>query len=237
MNAIAMITGAAPAAPTLALSTTSVTNLASEIKLRSFAPGSDLKLLDACQRRFDRVARSRAGRPLVYRYRPDDLFARDAMAVAAIENRKVVGTLHYHKAASGMTIRGMAVDPAQSGRKLGSAMAALAIVHGWAMYGAVPAIECVIRVREDGSLNEPSRASFQKLGFILLARTGRADLTGRYEDRVLFETAETNPFDASVFVRYRTMMAAGPEVYEVARAFLAHWSHAVLPLAPRRLGR
>ncbi|WP_439629962.1 hypothetical protein [Shinella sp.] len=215
-------------------STLVFTNRHAGISLKSFEPFQDsetLRMTADCEALFQSVRDSGEPGRFVFGRSPDDLYKRDARMVAAIWDTQIVGTLHFHRdTPNRLTLRGAAVDPAFSGQRICSAMGAAAMLHDVLIHGPFAEVACAIRQLPDGTLNEPSKISFGRLGLMLEAAIATTYLEGNYRDRHLFATSEIDHQGA--FIRYRRMIA-GPETFLRARAFLAPWSDAVLPLPKR----
>ncbi|WP_186388774.1 GNAT family N-acetyltransferase [Stappia sp. TSB10P1A] len=229
---------AAPKGPTprLPLSTVSVRNRHANIELSSARPMSDaeaLRLTAASLDLFNEVLASDAGRAMLFRFEPRDLIERDAHVVCARDGTRVVGTMHFHRDdRDRLVLRGAVVHPDYAGLKIASAMGALGMLHDFVANGEVREICLAVRQTGSGRLNEASRISFSRLGFLLETQAGRTALTGTFRDRHLLNSSEQDA-DGVPFIRYR-QMTAGPEILPRARAFLAAWSEAVLPVTGGR---
>lgn len=228
--------GAAPAAPelydtTLPLSELLVTNRHSGITIRSFRPLVDadaLRETAACDDLFNRVLNSEAGRPYLFVFEPVDFIERGAHLISVRDGERVVGTMHFHRdAMDKLTLRAAAVDSRYSGQKIAGAMGATAILHDAVANGPVEEIYCAVRVLPDGTLNEPSKVSFARLGFMLETEIGITYVDGSFRNRHLLPGVEFAD-DGRMFTRYRRM-TAGPDILPRARAFLSAWSQAILP--------
>ena len=207
------------------------TNRNAEISLNSFEPFRDaatLRMTADCETLFQSVRDSNEVGRFVFGRSPEDLFVRDARMVAATYRDQVIGTLYFHRETPDrLTLRGAAVDPAFSGQRICSAMGAAAMLHDALIHGPFAEVTCAIRQLPDGSLNEPSKISFSRLGLMVETGAGTTYLEGNHRDRHLFGTSEMDHEGA--FIRYRRMIG-GPETLPRARAFLAAWSEAILPL-------
>lgn len=207
------------------------TNRNAGITLSSFEPFQDaetLRMTADCEALFQSVRDADDVGRFVFARSPEDLFVRDARMVAATHRDQVIGTLYFHRETPDrLTLRGAAVDPAFSGQRICSAMGATAMLHDALIHGPLAEVACAIRQLPDGSLNEPSKISFRRLGLMVEAGAGTTYLEGKHRDRHLFATSEVDHEGA--FIRYRRMIG-GPETLPRARVFLAAWSEAILPL-------
>ncbi|SMD14962.1 hypothetical protein [Rhizobium sp. RU36D] len=228
--------GAAPAASDtsshLALRDISLTvaNRHCGIILRSFDPFTDADSLNRtanCKALFDSILHTEQGRPMLRQYEPRDLIVDSAVMIEAGFEGHAIGTLYFHRdAGNNMLFKAVVVHPAFGGMKLATAMISVAILTDLVTNGPAQEYRCTIRELPEG-LNEASRISFARLGFLLETETGKSQLKGNIHDRHRFASAEQDQ-NSPFFIRYRRM-SAGPEAVPAARAFLAAWSEAILP--------
>lgn len=226
---------APPLEPLLKSSRLSVANPHAGVELVSFAPGDDLQAAADAKALFDRVLTSPDGQRFLDGYLGAELFESHGMLVVARHGRSVLGTLRFREIEPGeLLIQSVAVSRRHAGMKLASAMTALAIQHGRLAFGDAQHITCTIRAFGDGGLNDRSHASFTRLGFALEAQMGKHVIVGTYRDRHQYRSAEIE--DGRAIIRF-LWMSAGPEIYPIARRFLAGWSNAVFAQSlPKRRG-
>lgn len=190
-----------------------------DILIQSTLPGNDLLGVKAAKGLFDRVMGTAAA-PFLFDYRIDDLFERKAIVVIAKVAECVVGTLHVHMDdKQQLWVRGAVVDPVYSGRQIASAMGAVGIVHAVCAGLRFAGATLAIRILADGTVNEPSRVSFARLGFAE-GELGQARIDGSFRNRHLFASCERDAFGP--FTRYGRMHA-GPDVFARSVRFLEGW--------------
>lgn len=216
----------------------SVVNLHADIVLNSFEPFLDAATLAktaACMELFGRILRSNAGRPNLFNYSPASLFERNAVMLSARHEGKVVGTMYCYRDGDDLVFAGAAVDPAHSGQRIASALAATGILHDFTAFGPARDVKCVVRQFVNGELNEPSKRSFSKLGLLLETGAETHHVKGDFSDRNLIDSAQLSE-DGYASIRYRRMCGGGPETLARARLFLTAWSRSMLPLPMRLSG-
>lgn len=214
-------------------SSMAVTNIHTGVEVRSVAPGGAFGLVGEAKRLFDRVAEMPAGVPNVDGWLIEGVFERQAQLVVAVDKDEIVGMACYHPdAASDIVIRSLVVDPAAKGMGLSTAMIGLTVRHAPTVYPGAGRFVCSIRQMPNGDLNEPSRRSFEKLGFVLEPNVGMSYLDGSFSNRNKWPTAELDEVGA-VYIRYRLMFSSA-ETSAAAATYLQEWSNAVLPI-PERL--
>ncbi|RDJ21083.1 hypothetical protein DWF00_07640 [Bosea caraganae] len=190
-----------------------------DILIQSMLPGNDLVGVNAAKGLFDRVMGTAASQ-LLFDYRADDLFERKAIVVIAKVEERVVGTLHVHMDdKQQLWVRGAVVDPVYSGRQIASAMGAMGVVHAGCSGLRFTRATLAIRILADGTMNEPSRVSFARLGFVE-GELGEARIDGSFRNRHLFASCERDVFGP--FTRYGRMHA-GPDVFARSVRFLEAW--------------
>jgi len=223
--------GAAVAAPDtltpkIQRSVLSVENLASGITAFSLPCGAVPELLGAGKRLFDRVKESDMGRPHVDGWIVEELFARQAQLAVLLDRQQVIGIAHYHKTGpDAVTIRGLAVDPRYGRMKLGTVLPAIAVAHAPLVFDEVRRFECSLRVLGHAA-NERSRASFERIGFVLEEPVGISYLDGSHHNRDKMPTAEIDGHGA--FIRYQRMTSTDETSSRAAR-FLQDWASDILP--------
>ncbi|MBP0614235.1 GNAT family N-acetyltransferase [Jiella mangrovi] len=225
--------GAAPVRFALEGATTIFVNRHSGLMLSCIEPFANAESLDEtsnAKRLFDRTRCDKRGHAFLRDYRPADLLDRQAVLVVAKDGGRTAGTAFGCPLGErDFKIGGLVVDPAYAGQKLATGLIAALVLHGQTVHGQFREIIAGIRRLPDDRLNEASRRSFDRLGFLLEVDIQKVELCGTYEDRHLMSSAEFADGRAP-YVRRQWMVAEGSIAEAHSRAFLRQWTQAVLPL-------
>ncbi|WP_346894827.1 hypothetical protein [uncultured Roseibium sp.] len=216
-----------------------VKNRHSGLRIDSFDPIRDVDSLEEAVkglRVFERVLNTEPGQKYLWEFRPSDMIERDVMMVTVRHDDLTIGTMQFNRdEENALWFRAAAVLPEYGGMQLATAMGSVGLCHDAMMHLVPPKeIDAAIRQMPDGSLNEASKRSFVKLGFLLEVEPGQTYLSGRWPDRHLFSSAEFNE-EGEAFIRYRRMIGEPDVALQEAKAFLTGWTEKVLPFPKRAL--
>ncbi len=217
----------------LATTRLTVANRHSGLEITSFPPFADTDTLAEAVKGLQisqTVLKSKAGQPNLWGCGPMDMMERSAVMTVAKHMGEPVATLQsYRSGENDLWFTTAAALPHYGGMKIASAMVCAATLYDSVLYTEMPnELIAAVREKEDGTLNEPSKRSFTKLGFLLEVESGQTYLKGTYRDRHLFHSAEINE-EGEAFIRYRRLVGDPDQVLKIAKVFLAEWSEMILP--------